>query len=362
MNTKIFIRRFFTLTLAAFMLCLLIGCGGEGQVPAQTTQSTTVPTQQQTTPTEAKREVTAVGEGLRHLTYNIAGSNTLERIPNFDLNEKKREHMKALITELDPDTFGIQEAPKAWIEGMVTLLEGRYAMVGGFSDEIGANEKFWYNPIYYKVDTFELLDGGVLFLEENFVHNKNSRNCAYALLQRIDDGELLLVVSTHLEHRMLGTEDVATYNYQNYLEKCDDRNLLRDEQVGYLCKLIEQKRAQYAQQYGKEISVLASGDFNINAWQDESYTHEYTRLVESMGGVKMYDTCKEAAAVQTNQTAAKWKTYREYFSTDSASARLDYIFASDNIVVDGFTVQVNDLELGDSSDHFPVYTDYHIGH
>lgn len=351
------------LSLCLLAAILLAGCGGNG---AASTEAPAGETAVDTVPAETMREVTVVGDKMRHLTYNIAGSDTLERIPNFDLNETKRANIKKYIEELDPDTFGIQEAPQAWIEGMVGLLDNKYAMVGGSHEQIVNNEKFWFNPIYYKVDTFNLLDSGVLFLNEGFGYEKSNRNAAFALLERISDGELVLILSLHLEHRGLGTEDLKTYNYTNYLYQGDDRNCLRDEQVEYLCKAINTKLTEYAGQYDKEISVLVSGDFNINQWQDEDYTNEYTRLCQSFAAMEMspgmQDTSVVCANLVTNQTRAKWQTYRETFTSDAPYARLDYIFGSNNLVIDSFTVFNTPAGTGDSSDHHPVYIDYYIGH
>ena len=340
----------------------LPACGNEtsGQQITSTGAGTTVQNEQ-TEPVETRREVTIVGEKMRHMNYNIAGSNTLERIPNFDLNEAKRNNIKAYIEELDPDTFGIQEAPQAWIEGLPGLLDGKYAMVGGYSDEIGKNEKFWYNPIYYKVDTFNCLDSGVLFLDEGFKYHKNNRNCAFALLERIADGELVLVLSHHMEHRVLGSEDLKTLNYTTYYEMTADRNILRDHQVSYLAQIVSSKLEQYAS-YGKEITVVISGDFNINRWQDDEFEHEYTRLCETLGAVGMYDSVAITENVIPNQTRKEWQTYRDTFDVKYPYACLDYVFVSGNVVVDSFTVFNTPHDMGESSDHHPVYADYYIGH
>ena len=356
MNKKVLLQSLaFVLALGSLFLC---GCGAGDAGQTTAADSTTMI---QTEPAETKREVSVVGEQMRHLTYNIAGSNTLERIPNFDLNENKKANIKAYIEELQPDTFGVQEAPQAWIEGLPGLLENKYAMVGGYSDQIGKNEKFWYNPLYYKVDTFNCLDGGVLFLDEGFQYSKNNRNCAFALLERISDGELVLLFSLHMEHRGLGTEDLLNYNYTTYYERTSDRNILRDKQVGYLAQMVTAKREEYAS-YGKEITVIISGDFNINRWQDEDYEHEYTRLCETLGGVGLYDSLTLTDNVVTNQSKAKWQTYRDQFTFECPTAALDYIFVTDNVVVNGVTVYKTPHEMADSSDHHPVYTDYYIGH
>lgn len=339
------------------VLCTLLSfaaCGSDAENMEQTTEQTVSETKQ--------REVTIVGDKLRHMTYNIAGSNTLERIPNFELNETKRNNIKQYIQQMDPDTFGIQEAPKAWIEGMVGLLDNKYAMVGGSHESIN-NEKFWFNPIYYKVDVFNCLDSGVIFLNEGFAYNKNNRNAAFALLERKSDGELLLIFSLHLEHRPLGTQELEDYNLTYYGKKNNEQNFLRDYQVEWLCKAISTRQAGYGEQYSQEISVVVSGDFNINAWDDEKFSGEYTRLTESLGALNMLDSVSQAGEVQTNQGArSEWQTYRDVFTASSAYARLDYIFLSNNLVVNTYTVYDTPDDMGDSSDHHPTYVDYYIGH
>lgn len=347
-------KKIVCILLALCTLLTVTACGGAADEAVQTSQ--------QTVPETTQREVTIVGDQLRHVTYNIAGSNTLERIPNFDLNESKRNNIKRYIQQMDPDTFGIQEAPKAWIEGMVGLLDNKYAMVGGSYETI-TNEKFWFNPIYYKVDVFNCLDSGVMFLDEGFVYNKNNRNAAFALLERKADGELILIFSLHLEHRPLGSQELEDYNLTYYGKKNNEQNFLRDYQIECLCKAISTRLAGYSEQYSKEISVIVSGDFNINAWDDENYTQEYTRLTESLGALSILDSVSQAEEVQTNQGArSEWQTYRDIFTASSAYARIDYIFVSSNLVVDTYTVYDTPEEMGNSSDHYPTYIDYYIGH
>lgn len=350
--------RLITLVMACVMLAgVLAACGQDA--PA-TTEGTKPDATTESVPETTVREVTVVGDKLRHMTYNIAGSTGTDRVPNFDTNETKRENLKKYILEIDPDTFGVQEAPRAWIDGLPALLDNKYTMVGG-NDSAITNEKFWFNPIYYKTDKFNCIDSGVKFLNEGFTFVDNNRNCAYALLERISDGERILVVSLHLEHRGLGTDELKEQNYFNYYVDNADQNCLRDEQVSYLCQVINDKLTEYYATYDGEISVIVSGDFNINYWTDEDFTHEYTRLCQSMAGIEkashMRDSATVAANLVTNQTREKWTTYR-----GGEPTRIDFIFMSNNLVVDSYTVFDTPTDTGVSSDHHPSYTDYFIGH
>ena len=350
-------RLFIRLITLVMVLAMLTACGQSGTT---TTEGTKPDATTEAVPETTQREVTVVGDKLRHMTYNIAGSTGMDRVPNFDTNETKRENLKKIILEIDPDTFGVQEAPRAWIDGLPGLLDNKYTMVGG-NDPAITNNVFWFNPIYYKTEKFNCIDSGVKFLNEGFAFEGNNRNCAYALLERISDGELVMVVSLHLEHRALGTDELKEQNYFNYYVDNADQNCLRDEQVKYLCQVINDKLTEYAATHDKEISVIASGDFNINYWTDEDFTHEYTRLCESMAGIEkashMQDSATVAANLVTNQTREKWATYRE-----GTPSRIDYIFMTNNLVVDTYTVYKTPVDVGVSSDHDPSYVDYFIGH
>ena len=219
----------------------------------------------------------------------------------------------------------------------------------------------------YKVEKFNCLDEGVFFLSETYARDGSSnRSCSYALLERKSDGELILVMSTHVSAGSLGTQEMWESNYRNFLVDDANRSCTRDMQVGVLRRFVNEKIAEYAGSYDKEISVILSGDFNIDCWTDEKYSNEYSRLLETMSsgesGPALYESgvvCKELVPNQTRKT---WQTYRLTDSEMGAYLRLDYIFVSDNVVVDQHVCYNTPYSAGESSDHHPVYSDYSIGH
>lgn len=361
---KLFIR-IMTLSICAMMLLGLCACG-EGEAPAETTAAPIETTAAPTEPT--MREVTVVGEPLRHMNYNIAGSLGTERLQMFYMEgrEAKKNNIKAIIEELSPDTISIQEASEDWREGLPPFLDDKYAIAGKDHEEV-PNPEFWLNPILYKVDKFNCLDEGVAFLSDNYKKEGSSnRSVSYALLERKSDGELILVLSTHLSAGALGTEEMRETNYRNFLVDDANRSCVRDAQVAVLRKLVDEKITEYAASYDKEVSVILSGDFNIDTWTDEKYSNEYSRLLETMHtsevGPALFESSVVCKTLEPNQTRKTWQTYRLNDSEMGAYLRLDYIFVSENIVVDTHTCYNTPYTPGESSDHHPVYTDYSIGH
>ena len=67
----------------------------------------------------------ANGSKMRHMSFNIFGAADY---PGFE-DEEKRINIKAIISEIDPDTFGVQEAAKAWTDGLVGLLDNMFESV-----------------------------------------------------------------------------------------------------------------------------------------------------------------------------------------------------------------------------------------
>ena len=359
-------KRLLSLLLAIFtVLSLFAACGSE---PSATTAATGSETETTAAPTDPPRQLTAVGEPMRHMSYNIAGSLGTEREQMFYMEgrEAKKNNIKAIIEELDPDTISIQEVSEDWRTGLPDFLDGKYAIAGASHPEV-TDPKFWLNPVLYKVDTFNCLDEGVVFLSETYEKKgSNNRSCSYALLERKADGELVLVLSVHLSAGALGTEEMRTTNYKNYL--VDDPNCCcaRDAQVAVLRKLINERLTEYAKTYDKEITVILSGDFNIDTWTDEKFSNEYTRLKGTMstkdGGPALYESADICTTLEPNQTRKTWQTYRNTDSEMGAYLRLDYIFVSENVIVDKHVCYNTPYATGDSSDHHPVYSDYTIGH
>lgn len=342
------LRLFSFLLLAAI---LLTACGSKPTAPATTAPAkaaapTTEPTEQGPQP---------VGSRMRHMSFNILGAAGQ---PGFD-NEKKRNNIKTIIEEIDPDTFGVQEANQVWTDGLVELLEGKYAMAGGHSDpKLTYTNINWINAIYYKVDKFNYLDSGMHILngDGGYIAGKDTNNCPFVLLERKEDGALLLILNVHLQWLVQGTDELRTHNFEHYGIDTDETNLVRADQVVWAGKFATEKAAAYEAQYGKPVTVILGGDFNINSLHIQPYIQEYEGATTNLAHYGLTESALIAKELVSNQDTSKWVTYRK---GDSAQ-RLDYIYVDRSVIPETFYVHKMDQPWELSSDHIPVYLDYYI--
>lgn len=342
-------KKYFVVGIIAAAL-VLASCGGE-PVATEPQGETTV----QTIPETTVKELTPVGSMLRHMSFNILGT---EEFPGFD-NDEKRNNIKSIIEEVDPDTFGVQEANQTWTDGLVEILDGKYAMAGGHSDpKVEYNTLNWINAIYYKADKFTYLDSGMHILngDGGYVAGKPANNCPFVLLERKEDGALLLVLNVHLQWLPLGSDDLRVHNFEHYGIETADINLTRADQVVWAGKFATEKAAAYAAQYGKPVAIILSGDFNINSLHTTLYLQEYENATANLAHYGLTESALIAKELVSNQNTVRWVTYRR--SKDPR--RFDYIYIDSTLQPETFTVYVTDKPWEVTSDHMPVYLDYFI--
>ena len=342
-------KQMIRLLAALLAIFLLSACGAPAA--AGDTPSNQAPEAETT-----EKALEPTGSMLRHMSFNILGTDTY---PGFE-NDEKRANIKAIIEAADPDTFGVQEAAQIWTDGLVDLLDGKYAVVGGHSDPKVEKPANWTNALYYKTDKFTCLDSGMWYLngdpDGKYASGKVGNNCSFALLERKEDGELILLLNMHLQWLPLGGSDLEAHNFEYYGVATSDTNISRDNQVVWAAQFATASVEKYSAQYGKSIAVLIGGDYNINALEDNFYEHEYTRLGDTMGRFGFTESALLAKELVTNQNAKNWVTYRK------KDSRLDYIFVSETVLPQTFTVAKIEAKYEVSSDHLPVYLDYYIGH
>jgi len=120
-----------------------------------------------------------------------------------DITDTRAEHVLSLIRKYHPDTLGVQEATGGWMNRLERNLGDEYDYVALGRDEHDTGER---NAIFYRKDLFTLLDSGILWLSEtpDVVSKYDESGCnrilTYALLERIPDGENILLVNTHLDN------------------------------------------------------------------------------------------------------------------------------------------------------------------
>lgn len=218
-------------------------------------------------PNPIKQEVLA--EDLTVMTYNIKCSGEGEYS-----QESRKDAVCELIRKYSPDSLGVQEADKSW----VNLLSGtltEYANVGTYRDDgVEAGES---NNIFYKKDKYDLIDSGDFWLSKTpDVPSKDwdagcYRICTYAILKDKQTGFTYAHFNTHFDH----VSDVA-----------------QAESVA----IISAKVAEIA----PDIPVVLTGDFNFNetaghydnllscGFKDTKYLTDDYDLGASYNGYKLF--------------------------------------------------------------------------
>ncbi len=259
-------------------------------------------------------------EGERELlieTNSYAAPDTSLTAMSFNVwinQESWQERAPAVVSVIRnvfPDTFGVQEADKKWMDYLSENLPG-YAYVGeGRNGGTGGE----YSAVFYRTSVFELLDSGTKWLSDTpdevskYEESSYRRIFTYALLQRKSDGKKIMHVNTHLDHESAKARKLQTAVLVEFLKQHDD------------------------------ISVLVSGDFNA------------TRFSSDIAG--MFD----AGFVTSSEAALSSDGMAATFSTRI----IDYIFVRDgSLEVYEYRVDTTKPSGIQPSDHNPIYIRYEL--
>ena len=117
--------------------------------------------------------------------------------------EDRFDDVAAVIRKRMPDSFGLQEAHKAWMDAIVERMP-EYDFVGvGRDDGKDAGE---FSPVFYRRDMFTVVDSGNFWLNEKVTEPGKGwdaacvRICSYALLKNEETEEIYAHFNTHLDH------------------------------------------------------------------------------------------------------------------------------------------------------------------
>lgn len=228
--------------------------------------------------------------------------------------EKRAVHIINTVKEKTPDSLGVQEADKNWVDTLAAGLSD-YAHIEKYRDDgISEGES---SAIFYLKDKYNLIDSGHFWLSET--PDKPSlgwdaacpRICSYAILENKETGFTYAHFNVHFDH--VG-------------------NVARAESVS----LITAKIASIA----PDIPVVLTGDFNVSEGSDN-----YNALV----GAGLKDT-KYLAKKYDNHS-----TYHGYQVIYPSTKPIDFIF------VNGYVSSVKSSRIDSgfidhilASDHFPV--------
>lgn len=291
-------------------------------------------------------------EGYLHLmSFNLRYDTTSHGALSTSV---RGAHLLSLIEGYDVDSVGFQEASNDWMRYLRSEMDKLgYSYVGigrdsGTDDPSATGTGNESAPVFYKADTFQLLEGDTFWLSETPDQKSgkawnaaNTRICTYAVLENRETGQKYIHFNTHLDH----VSDLARENG---------------------VRIITARIARISEKYGN-IPAVATGDYNTT---EDSTVHEI------MTGI-MDDSKEIAETVVVGgktlcgyQNPDAWESGNlgEINSTpnvDYTQSPIDFIFLTKGMFeVNQYTV-VNDMFTFDyngttyhnhpCSDHFGVY-------
>lgn len=257
-------------------------------------------------------EVPQVAEGqVRILSFNVRyGGDGLR-------SEKSRAPLVIqTLRDAKPDSSGLQEALKDWMEDLTEGLP-EYGWVGVGRDD--GQEAGEFNPVFYRKDKYDLVDSGTFWLSETPElpslgwNGGCNRLCTWAILREKATGFTYAHVNTHLDN----ASEEARVNG---------------------AKLVREKILSF------DMPVVCTGDFNVN----EGST-VYNLMNDGFIGDSKY------LAPDTMASG----TYHDYFPIFmSKKSPIDYIFVTKATVAPQVYRVLNHRVNGRfASDHYAIYAD-----
>lgn len=253
------------------------------------------------------------------VSFNVASAfgTTFEDTDSMTRCKRFVDYMNTV----DPDLIGTQEMNGYWIDYIGKNMES-YTVYGvergGDSEKINSET----NAILWKTDAFDVLEQNTFWLSQTpdavsrytyFDNDGNpqqagcNRICTYAVLEN-EKGKVAFM-NTHLDN---SSEEARLFGIQVIVDKINE----------------------FRAQYGYDIMVVLSGDFN-----------EYADA----------DACKYIQKLLTDTTdnnVAK-ATYQEWGYQNTGDTPIDYIFTSGK----SLEYQVlDDIHEGYVSDHYGIYS------
>lgn len=251
----------------------------------------------------------ALSQDMKIMSYNVKISGD-----GLRANEKRLPLIVETLQSSAPDSFGLQEADKAWVEGIAAGLSD-YAYIAKYRDDgISEGES---SPIFYLKDKYELVDSGFFWLSQTpDVPSMGwdaacNRITSYAILKDKSTGFTYAHFNTHLDH--VG-------------------GVAQAESIALI--------SSYIAEIAPDIPVVVTGDFNFS---EGSYN---------------YDTILKTGLKDTKYMAAEYDdhaTYHGYHIIMPDNKPIDYIF------VNGYCSSVKSYSINSdfthhilASDHFPL--------
>lgn len=251
-------------------------------------------------------------DAVRVISFNVRCMDDL-----YGSVEGRSQLICAAISQYHPDSFGVQEATKQWIDILGEKLGEKYAYVSRFRDGKKNSEA---SGVYYLKDKYNLIDSGTIWLSDTpdefaskFQWSNYPRIATWVTLENKETKETYTHINTHLDHVF---------------------EFVRVEQIKVLRDKIEELKA-------KGYPVVCTGDFNTKEGADA-----YNELKESMFDSKYLAKVSDEGA-----------TYHNYGLNIFEKKPIDFIFVSSSVEVD--TYKIIDEKIGGMylSDHAGLCAD-----
>lgn len=221
----------------------------------------------------------------------------------------------AQIDELQPDSFGVQEATTAWM-AYLRLTLPQYAAVGEGRDGFIFGE---HSAVFYRRDRYNLIDSGTFWLSDTPDKPSKAldaacrRVCTWAILENKTSGQQYVHVNSHFDH--IGIEARAL-----------EAEMIRD----------------FIRNHFADLPVVFTADMNCDPEETA-----YSVMAQDLG--------------DTRCTAQKVETYETYHDGDPVHTKelmyLDYIFVSSDFRPLVYKTVTSGIDGRFVSDHFPIYAD-----
>ena len=285
---------------------------------------------------------------LKVMSFNVQTENGTS--VNFDL---RAELLRDLLDELQPDSIGMQEVTTGWIYRMDTYaFNDSYAGVGE-----GRTPGGEASSIYYRKDTFDLVDSGTFWLSEtpdvqgSSLPNANyPRICTWAHLRDKTTGFEYIHLNTHLDHN--GNNSAA------------DGRAIRTAQVQVILEFIQTL---------PDLPMVLTGDFNQGFTSSKGNVYTMFKNVTGQESFTTADGAEitgrfsdaRADAADTVSPDA-WASMTSYWKEgsskyDPAHKPIDYVFYTaedfDATVYRNIHYHRDGVYL---SDHLPQYCELHV--
>lgn len=227
----------------------------------------------------------------------------------------RKELVKALIRFHDFDIFGVQEAFRHQLDGILELAE--YAGIGEGRD---GNDEGEHSAIIYKKDRFTLLDKGNFWYSETpdriglgWDATCCNRICSWGKFKENKTGKVFYFFNSHFDHQGI---------------------IARRESSKLLLKKIKE--------IAKDAPVFSSGDYNATP------DSEPIQILVSDG------LLKDSYAISDQAPYGTVGTFQGFKRLANAQSRIDYIFVTNDVRILKYGT-LNEIPNGKfPSDHFPI--------